>query len=148
MTKLQAAMRDHAAKSWRERKLYYKVGSYFKGCHHCGEKIEIESDSGNVQIRYLSGFDVFRAYDPKGMGWTYYCWTCGAKDEVCWMDATDIGLPAIRGSRNAISRAKARLRKDAVANVEPRREVSSRSAEIAKLQAELEELKALLKGYE
>jgi hypothetical protein len=148
MNKLQAAMRDYAAKTWRERKLYYKVGSYFKGCHNCGEKIEIESDSGSVQVRYKSGFDVFRSYDPKGMGWTYYCWTCGAKDDLCWSDAIDIGQPAIRGSRDVVSRVRAQMRKDAVGNDQPRREVTSRSAEIAKLQAELEMLKALLKGAE
>ena len=37
MNKLQAAMKDKSASSWRERKVMYKVGSYFKGCDNCEE---------------------------------------------------------------------------------------------------------------
>jgi len=66
MTKLQARMKDQAAKAWRERKLYYKVGSIFKGCAHCSSQ------------------SVYRAFAPIGMGWAYKCWDCSATDEVCW----------------------------------------------------------------
>jgi hypothetical protein len=145
MNKLQAALRDRAAQSWREKKLYYRVGSYFKACCNCGEQIEVESDSGKVQVRYLSGYDVFRAYQPSDVGFTYWCYTCGAKDAKCWDGAIDIGAPAIRGSHESMHRVKAQMRKDAVGNDQPRREVTSRSAEIAKLQAELEILKNMLK---
>ena len=146
MNKLQAATKDAAARTWREKKLYYRVGSYFKGCNNCGEKIEVESDSGKTQVRYLSGYDVFRAYDPHAMGFTYYCWTCSAKDEKCWQDATDIGLPAIRGSRQAMARAKAAFRKSLAKEDRPVPVVPTRHAEIAALGQELAALMAMLKG--
>jgi hypothetical protein len=145
MNKLQAATKDAAARTWREKKLYYRVGSYFKGCNNCGERIEVESDSGKPQVRYLSGYDVFRAYDPHAMGFTYYCWTCSAKDERCWQDAIDIGLPAIRGSKEVIAKVKAVFRKglEKKNNVPT---VPTRQAEIAALEQELAALMALLKG--
>lgn len=146
LSKLQASLRDRAASTWKERKLYYKVGSYFKGCNNCGHKIEVESESGRIQVRYTSGFDIFRSYDPKALGWTYYCWTCSAKDEKCWQDATDIGLPAIRGSRQAMARAKAAFRKSLAKEDRPVPVVPTRHAEIAALGQELAALMAMLKG--
>jgi len=66
MTKLQARMKDQAAKAWHERKLFYKVGSIFKGCASC------QSQS------------VYCAFAPIAMGWAYKCWECSATDEACW----------------------------------------------------------------
>jgi len=83
MTKLQAAMRDQAAKKWAAAKVYFRVGSAFKGCLRCGEV----NDKG----MFTTGTDVVRAYRPKEKGWTYMCMTCGAKDDACWQDAWDIG---------------------------------------------------------
>ena len=66
MNKLQAAMKDKSASSWRERKVMYKVGSYFKGCSNCGETEEVEvGSSGRMVLRYLTGLQVFRSYSPK-----------------------------------------------------------------------------------
>lgn len=146
MNKLQAATKDAAARTWREKKLYYRVGSYFKGCNNCGHKIEVESESGRIQVRYTSGFDVFRSYDPKALGWTYYCWTCSAKDSRCWADAIDIGAPAIRGSHAVMAKMKAAMRKDAVKNEKPVPAAPTRAAEIKALEQELAALMALLKG--
>ena len=146
MKKLQAAMRDRAAQSWKEKRLYYKVGSYFKGCRQCGEFHWEETESGKEVKRYTSGYDVFRAYDPKWMGFTYWCYTCGAKDLMCWESAEDIGLPAIRGSRDAIRAAKARFRKDHPKNDNPAPAMPTRAAEIKALEQELAALMAMLKG--
>jgi hypothetical protein len=79
------------------------------------------------------------------MGFTYYCWTCSGKDERCWQDAIDIGLPAIRGSREVIAKVKAVFRKglEKKNNVPT---VPTRQAEIAALEQELAALMALLKG--
>lgn len=52
--------------SWRETKLYYQVGSTFKGCFQCGS------------IRVL------RSHCPGDMGWWHYCWDCSAMDDQCW----------------------------------------------------------------
>lgn len=104
MKKLQAAMRDKAAQGWRERKLYYRIGSVFKACAHCGDYDE-EGE------RYTSGYHVFRAYKPWWMGWTYKCMECGATDLECWANATDIGREPIVGARDAVRERKAELRK-------------------------------------
>ena len=143
MRRLQAAMRDVAAKRWREDKLYYRVGSTFKGCANCGDYEEDEDGGG--RRRYTSGLQVFRSYDPKWMGWTYWCYECGAKDEQCWEDAIDIGQPPILGARDVVRRKKAAMRKDYARNGEVVR-VPSRAAEIARLEAELAKLMAVLKG--
>jgi hypothetical protein len=145
MKKLQAAMRDKAAKRWNESKLYYKVGSVFKGCANCGDYEEDETESGRTKRRYTSGYQVFRSYSPKWMGWTYWCYECGAKDEKCWENAIDIGQDAIVGSRDSVRARKAEMRRDAVKNdVVPK--APSRASEIARLEAELARLMEMLKG--
>jgi hypothetical protein len=60
------AVRTITPVAWRETKLYYKVGSTFKGCFHCGSE------------------DVFRSVQPGQVGWWHYCWSCSAKDQECW----------------------------------------------------------------
>ena len=146
MNKLQAAMKDKSASSWRERKVMYKVGSYFKGCSNCGETEEVEvGSSGRMVLRYLTGLQVFRSYSPKWMGWTYWCYECGAKDEKCWENAIDIGQDAIVGSRDSVRARKAKMRRDAVKNdVVPK--APSRASEIARLEVELARLMEMLKG--
>ena len=145
MKKLEAATRDRAAAAWRERKVMYKVGSYFKGCSNCGETTEVEvGSSGRTVLRYLTGLQVFRAYQPSASGFTYWCYECGAKDEKCWENAIDIGQDAIVGSRDSVRARKAEMRRDAVKNdVVPK--APSRASEIARLEAELASLMALLK---
>jgi hypothetical protein len=106
----------------------------------------VETPSGKEVKRYKSGYDVFRAYDPKWLGWTYYCWTCSAKDERAWEGAEDIGLPAIRGSHDAIRVAKARFHKDHPKNEKPVPAMPTRVAEIRALQDELAALMAMMKG--
>lgn len=146
MKRLQAAMRDRAASSWREKKTMYKVGSYFKGCQHCGETEEVEvGTSGGTALRYLTGLQVFRSYVPASSGWTYWCWECGAKDAQCWSDAIDIGVDAIVGSRDSVKARKAEMRKHAVRNDSTQR-LPSRKSQIAELEAELERLMEMLKG--
>lgn len=108
MTKLQAAMRDNSAKAWRERKVYYKVGSVFKGCSNCGE---VEEDEETGKVKFLTGHEVFRSYRPKEVGWTYKCWSCTATDLSCWSGAIDIGQEPILGNRDAVRRKKNALRK-------------------------------------
>ncbi len=77
MTKLQAALKDSSAKKWQERKQYYRVGGAYKACHNCGEYDE-------EREVWTSGFQVFRSYHPEQVGWTHWCYECGAKDERCW----------------------------------------------------------------
>jgi hypothetical protein len=50
----------------KERQVWYKVGSVFKACKHCGS------------------FDVFRTFKPHAVGFTHYCYNCSSKDEQCW----------------------------------------------------------------
>jgi hypothetical protein len=76
VNKLAASMKDRSAKSWSERRMYYKVGSCFKGCQNCGEVAEDESG----RLRFVSGYEVFRAYRPWQTGFTWLCMECGAKD--------------------------------------------------------------------
>jgi hypothetical protein len=98
-----------AAQAEALRKISYQCGCYFKGCMNCGDTIIVESSksresrksrkvskSGKVrksrksrrsmQLRkfYESGHYVFRSYSPKSVGWTFWCYECGAKDEQCW----------------------------------------------------------------
>jgi len=84
MTKLQAAMKDQSAKKAKEGRGYFRCGSAFKACLNCGEYDEDRKV-------YTSGFEVFRSYHPKDRGWTYACFTCGAKDAACWSQAWDLG---------------------------------------------------------
>jgi RNA polymerase sigma factor (sigma-70 family) len=71
----------------RLRRIAKKCGCFFKGCMYCGEwfwqTVYIKFTPRNVK-RYKSGFDVWRAYKPKSLGWTFLCITCGAKDADCW----------------------------------------------------------------
>ena len=144
MKKLQAAMRDRAAASWREKKLYYKVGSVFKGCAHCGDYEEEETDSGCTKRRYTSGHMVYRSFSPSQLGWTYWCWECGAKDQAAWENAIDVGRDAITGDRDAVRRGRYALRKQVV-KMEVKVVAPSRAQEIARLEAEIAKLTAMLK---
>jgi len=144
MNKLQAATHDQSAKRWRESKVMYKVGSFFKGCSNCGETEEVEvGNSGRVVLRFLSGTQVFRAYQPSWTKWTYWCWECGAKDLQCWSGATDIGMDAIVGVRSSVREIKATLRKGAV---KMETKAPSRASEIVRLEAALAELMSKLRG--
>jgi hypothetical protein len=148
MKKLEASMRDNAAKGMRMRRTMYRVGSYFKGCMNCGDTIMVETASGREVKRYLSGTDVYRAYQPSWTKWTYWCYQCGAKDLACWEDAIDIGRDAVCGSRDAVKSAKAAFKKSVVGNdkaVAVSAEEVSRAAKIAKLEQEVAALMALLK---
>ncbi len=138
MKKLQAAMRDRAAKRIPESYLYYKVGSCFKGCHHCGE---FECEDGSSRKRYTSGFNVFRSYYPCRTKWTYWCWDCSATDEAAWEGAADIGRDAIRGSKEAIKNAKKRLRRE---NEGERPEAPTRGNEIEALKSQIAAVELML----
>ena len=143
MNKLQAAMKDKSASSWRERKVMYKIGSYFQGCANCGETTKVEvGNSGRMVLRYLSGYQVYRAYQPKASGFTYYCYECSAKDLRCWPNALDIGMDAIVGSRDSVAKRKMVLRKEAVRMTV---KAPSRAEEIARLEAELARLMEMVK---
>jgi len=96
-------MRDRVARTWPERKLYYKVGSVFKGCDHCGELDE----EGK---KFTTGTNVYRSYKPWDMKWTYKCWDCGSTDLQCWADAIDIGMEPILGAREVVRKKKLMLR--------------------------------------
>jgi ribosomal protein L44E len=103
MNRLQAAMRESAPRrqTHKLKKVAYKIGSFFKGCAFCGDTEEKQVGS-RMKVVYLSGYNVWRAYVPRRVNWTYWCYDCGAKDGQCWDNARDIGLDAIRGSRSAI----------------------------------------------
>lgn len=144
MNKLQAALRDKAAKGWRERKLYYRVGSVFKGCAHCGEL-----DPEYERPRYLSGHQVFRAYDPKWMGWTYKCWDCGSIDGECWAGAWDIGMEPIVGARDVVREIKMSIRKDLQQREKQEVRIDQvKAAKIRSLEEQLAELEKLVKEME
>ena len=145
MTKLQASMKESSMKrqSVALARIAYKIGSYFKACENCSEKEETETASGKIIVRYLSGYDVYRAYSPRSAGYSYWCYSCGAKDLQCWSGAIDIGMDAIVGARGSIKEIKMTLRKEAV-KMETR--APSRASEIARLEAELAELMSKLRG--
>lgn len=152
MKKLQAAMRDASAKRWREAKVGYRVGSYFKGCRNCGETTFVQWGNRMKEV-WLSGYQVFRSYEPNriGIGWTYWCYECGAKDHQCWDNANDIGQPAIVGARDVVSSRKAEIRKDRAENnrkametIVQRKYNPVKSAEIDEIKAEIAKLQALL----
>lgn len=85
---------------------YFKIGSRFKGCKHCGETKIIFSSTGREITVFLTGLDVYRAYKPAFVGHTYYCYECGATDLQCWADAQDIGMEPIRGAADAVAAGK------------------------------------------
>ena len=147
MTKLQASMKESSMRrqSVALSRVAYKIGSYFKACENCSQKEEIELDSGKVVVRYLSGYQVFRAYSPKSAGFSYWCYECGAKDLKCWDGALDIGMDAIVGSRDSVAKRKMVLRKEAV-RMETKARVPSRAEEIARLEGELAKLMGMLKN--
>jgi hypothetical protein len=148
MKKLEASMRDNAAKGAKMRRAMYRVGSYFKGCCNCGDTIMVETASGREVKRYTSGYDVYRAYQPSWTKFTYWCYQCGAKDLACWEDAIDIGRDAICGSRDAVRAVKAAFKKSVVGNGKAAAvssEEVARAAKIAKLEAEVAALVALIK---
>jgi hypothetical protein len=157
MNKLQAAMKDKSAKRWRESKTMYKVGSYFKGCRHCGETEEVERPSGRMVERWLTGHEVFRSYDPKSAGWTWWCWQCGAKDAACWDQseaaAAELGKPPIMGTRDAKAAAKHRLLNGSVkmqTKLDPstvaRQALSARQEAIQRLEEQIELLRQQIVG--
>jgi hypothetical protein len=100
MTKLQASMKDKSAKGWRERKLYYRVGGCCKGCQSCGEVDEqrarhVWSEVFQRKVRvehYTCGYQVFRSFAPKAMGWTFKCFECQATDIAAWGPSKEMGL--------------------------------------------------------
>ncbi len=75
-------------------KIGYRCGSSYKGCHNCGDW-EMRWVGKRRRKWYTSGKDVWRSYSPASMPedwrWTYWCYTCGARDEECWENASDIG---------------------------------------------------------
>jgi hypothetical protein len=134
MNKLQASMRDRSAQGWREAKLYYRVGSCFKACNHCGEYDE------DRKI-WLSGTDVRRSYNPAWVGFTYKCWSCLATDLQVYPDATDIGKEPRILTREDKIRLKVEVRKAA----QPRKErVVREDPRIAELEARIKVLKEML----
>ena len=137
----QADMKDsNHSRRWRESKIYYKIGSYFKGCQNCGEKEIIKLGERSV-VRYLSGYQVMRSYKPWVVGWTYWCYECGAKDAKCWK-AEDYGLEPTRSigeemaehiasnKTNALREFHEKLKEDAAykAKVEARKNDASYAA--------------------
>jgi hypothetical protein len=153
MKRLQAAMRDRAAGAARANRHYYRVGSFMKGCANCGDTEWVETKSGGEVLRYLSGFQVFRSYDPKWVGWTWWCYECGAKDLQCWtpdevgMVEAELGKPPVQGSREAKALAKYRLRKELVAIAKIDAPVVPTCAEeIAALEKKIDDLVMQIKG--
>ena len=122
----------------------YKVGSPMKGCAHCGDVV-VDEDTGRA--RYVSGFQVFRAYKPWNTGWTWMCAECGAKDLRCWAPDQDgmveamLGKEPIVGTREAVGQRKYELRKSlAKAAPAPDPQELARKERIRQLEAKLEVL--------
>lgn len=85
MTKRTANIKDRKFLTHHsfEVRFGYRVGSYFKACEHCAEKTTVKVGKRDITV-YLSGYDVFRTYQPSRQGFMYWCYTCGAKDLQCW----------------------------------------------------------------
>lgn len=135
MKRLTAALKDSAWRGYRLKRIAYKVGSMFKGCHCCGD---YDQEDGGRK-RYTTGYLVYRSYVPKQVGWTYWCYECGAKDQQAWEDAKDIGMEAIRGSAEAVKAAKKyRLgqREAEVRALDPLQRIAEIEERIRKLLAE------------
>ncbi len=144
-------MKDKSAKNWRLRKIYYRVGSYFKGCRNCGQTVEIEMSPGKYVKRYLSGYDVYRSYDPKFVGWTWWCYTCGAKDLKCWEPDTsgmvehELGNPPVQGCRDVKYAKKQNTRKMLAGSTSSKGpEKLPADPEIQKIKDEIARLKELV----
>lgn len=147
MKKLQAAMRDNASKAWKQSKSMFKIGSTFKGCRHCGITEWREMPNGNEKEFWTTGTNVYRSYLPQAIGWTYWCWDCGAKDEPVWDNAIDIGLEPILGARDVVMKKKYALRQEHInATAKAKVVVPSRTAKIDELERQLEQLRALIKA--
>ncbi len=154
MTKLQAAMRDLAAKKWTEAKVYFRVGSAFKGCLNCGTL----NDKG----MFVTGTNVVRSYKPKNKGWTYLCGECGAKDAACWENAWDLGqeprilprsdISPYRGERGMKVYTQGQYRKEMRELHFPKdtaakhSRLSERELKIMALEKQIEEIKQSLGG--
>ena len=138
MNKLQAALKDKSASTWRERKTMFKVGSCFKGCNNCGDVVVGESG----RKRFVSGYEVFRAYLPRQTGFTWLCMSCGAKDLACWSDTHgELGKEPRVGCRSAL--AEIRKERREAADPKPR---LVKSVRIHELEREVERLRAILQG--
>jgi hypothetical protein len=152
--RLEAAIKDSAARRWSERRTYYRVGSFMKGCANCGETELVELPNGKEVLRYTSGFQVFRSYDPKWVGWTWWCYECGAKDLKCWspdplgMVEAELGKPPVQGARGVKSAKKYELRRELMRFAKADApKVSTCDEEIARLEEQLANLiEALKKG--
>lgn len=67
-----------------------------KGCRNCGEKKRIRTKNGRKKTVYTSGYAVFRSYTPSATGWTFWCYECGGKDELCWENChAELGFAAL-----------------------------------------------------
>jgi hypothetical protein len=133
VNKLAASMKDRSAKSWLERRMYYKVGSCFKGCSNCGDVVD---------DRFVSGYEVFRAYRPWQTKWTWCCFLCGAKDLACWSDTyNELGKEPRVGCRSAL----AEIRKERRQAMDPKPRLA-KSARVHELEQEIERLRLILKG--
>jgi len=156
MNRLQASMRDRASNNAREKRYFYKVGGPFKACRNCGTTTVDESG----RVRYTSGFQVFRAYDPSWLGYTWHCYTCGAMDLACWapdsagMVEAELGHPPSRIPTPLRAKAKYELRKKLVALNGPsetaanekKRLAGERARQIEELEAQLAKLETMAKG--
>jgi hypothetical protein len=137
LSKLQASMKDRSAKSWLERRMYYKIGSCFAGCRNCGDVVWDESG----RKRFVSGYEVFRAYRPWQTGFTWICMSCGAKDLACWSDTHgELGKEPRVGCRSAL--AEIRKERREAADPKPR---LVKSVRIYELEQEVERLRMILK---
>lgn len=85
MTKREAYRKDQQALQHRalEVRFGYRVGSFFKGCEHCGDTMTIRCGNGERRV-WLSGYHVYRIYQPTRQGFMYWCYECGAKDRKAW----------------------------------------------------------------
>lgn len=106
MNKLQAAMKDSAARKHAAGRMMYKVGGFFKGCKNCGEQGEhpITGKRG-----YLTGHEVYRSISPSDVGWTFWCWDCGAKDLDCWAENAQGTVAYQLGKNPAMGSTEAKL---------------------------------------
>lgn len=87
LNKMQAAMRDNAAKKWKQNKNMKLVSSVFKGCAYCGEwEMRPTKSGGEYKHWHLPG-EVYEAYTPSDMGWKHWCYQCGAKNSQAWGQA-------------------------------------------------------------